>query len=77
MNSCRHSVNRNDVNVAVRVSSGKLYFVRTLYSMNPDRVEELVAKGSIYFEFPQNSIIYVRKSISATGIMSRMNMKSG
>jgi len=35
------------VKVAVRVSSDKLYFARTLYTMNPDRVEKLVANGSI------------------------------
>ena len=35
------------VKVAVRVSSDNLYFARTLYTMNPDRVEKLVAKGNL------------------------------
>ena len=36
------------VKVAVRVSSDNLYFARTIYTMNPDRVEKLVAKGNLF-----------------------------
>jgi len=36
------------VKVAVRVSSDNLYFARTLYKMNPDKVEKLVAKGNLF-----------------------------
>jgi len=35
------------VKVAVRVSSDGDYFARTLYTMNPDKVEKMVAKGNI------------------------------
>ena len=36
------------VKVAVRVSSDNLFFARTLYTMNPDKVENLVAKGNLF-----------------------------
>ena len=36
------------VKVAVRVSSDDTYYARTLYTMNPDRVEKMVAKGSLF-----------------------------
>ena len=36
------------VKVAVRVSSDNIYFARTLYSLNPDKVEKMVAKGNLY-----------------------------
>ena len=34
------------VKVAVRVSSDNAYFARTLYTLNPDKVEKMVANGS-------------------------------
>ena len=36
------------VKVAVRVSSDNLYFARTLYTINPDKVERFVAKGTLF-----------------------------
>ena len=36
------------VKVAVRVSSDGLYFARTIYTMNPDKVERFVAKGTLF-----------------------------
>ena len=35
------------VKVAVRVSSDGDYFARTLYTINPDKVEKMVAKGNL------------------------------
>ena len=35
------------VKVAVRVSSEGDYFARTLYTINPDKVEKMVAKGNL------------------------------
>jgi hypothetical protein len=36
------------VKIAVRVSSDGSYFARTLYTMNPDKVEDMVAKGNLF-----------------------------
>ena len=36
------------VKVAVRVSSDGTYFARTLYTMNPDKMESMVAKGFLF-----------------------------
>jgi len=36
------------VKVAVRVSVDNTYFARTLYTMNPEKVERMVAKGDLF-----------------------------
>ena len=36
------------VKVAVRVSSDGTYYARTLYTMNPEKVENMVAKGHLF-----------------------------
>ena len=36
------------VKIAVRVSSDGTYYVRTLYTLNPDKVENMVAKGNLH-----------------------------
>ena len=36
------------IKIAVRVSSDGSYFARTLYTMNPDKVENMVAKGTLF-----------------------------
>jgi len=36
------------VKVAVRVSSDGTYYARTLYTLNPDRVDKMVAKGNLH-----------------------------
>ena len=36
------------VKIAVRVSSDDTYFARTLYTVNPNKIEKMVEKGSLF-----------------------------
>ncbi len=40
-------INGEYVKVAVRISAGSIYYVRSMYVLNPNRVKNFIAKGTL------------------------------